>query len=77
MIKNIDNKIEVLEENFREYCRNSEDGQGDGMSIREYVKRESENDPNFFSWVYDEIEGNEIPEQEVIDNDMDNLLAIL
>lgn len=66
-------KIQILNENYDEYCRNSEDGEGDGMSLREYIKRESENDPNFFNWLY----GNEIPEPEVISTDMDNLLDII
>lgn len=69
MIKNIDNKIKVLEENY-----NNSDSE---MTFSEYVRRESENDPNFFSWLYDETSGNEIPEQEVIDSDLEELIAKL
>ena len=75
MIPRIDYKIQILNENYNEYCRNSEDGEGDGMSLREYIKRESENDPNFFNWLYGL--GNEIPEPEVISTDMDNLFDII
>lgn len=75
MIPKLSYKIQILEERYREYCNNSEDGKGDGMSIHEYINRESENDPNFFSWLYDETSGSEIPEQDV-DKDMENLLAM-
>lgn len=54
MIPRIDYKIQILNENYNEYCRNSEDGEGDGMSLREYVERESESDPAFFRWLFDD-----------------------
>lgn len=75
MIPEINYKIHILEENYNEYCRNSEDGEGDGMSLREYVERESRNDPNFFNWLYGL--GNDVPEPEVVSADMDNLLDMI
>lgn len=53
MIPKIDYKIQILQENYDEYCSNSKDGEGDGMSLQEYVRRESENDPAFFRWLFD------------------------
>ena len=47
-------KIQQLKELYNEYCSNSEDGQGDGMSFREYVEREADNDPRFFAWLFEE-----------------------
>lgn len=47
-------KIQQLKEQYNEYCSNSEDGQGDGMSFAEYVEREADNDPYFFAWLFDE-----------------------
>lgn len=46
-------KIQQLREQYNEYCSNSEDGQGDGMSLAEYVEREADNDPRFFAWLFD------------------------
>lgn len=73
MIPRLEYKIQILNENYNEYCRNSEDGEGDGMSLREYIERESENDPNFFNCLYE----NDVPEPEVVSADMDNLLDII
>ena len=39
-------KLQQLEENYR--ASESE------MSFREYVEAESNNDPNFFAWLFDE-----------------------
>ena len=47
-------KIQQLKELYNEYCSNSEDSQGDGMSFREYVEREADNDPRFFAWLFEE-----------------------
>lgn len=47
-------KIQQLQERYNEYCLNSEDGQGDGMSFAEYVEREADNDPRFFAWLFEE-----------------------
>ena len=47
-------KIQQLKELYNEYCSNSEDGQGDGMSFAEYVEREADNDPRFFAWLFEE-----------------------
>lgn len=46
-------KIQQLRERYNEYCSNSEDGGGDGMSFAEYVEREANNDPRFFAWLFD------------------------
>ena len=48
-----EHKIQQLKELYNEYCSNSEDGQGDGMSFAEYVEREADNDPRFFVWLFD------------------------
>lgn len=47
-------KIQQLKERYNEYCSNSEDCQGDGMSFAEYVEREADNDPSFFAWLFEE-----------------------
>lgn len=53
MIKNKENKKQVLVENFSAY--NGEEP----ATLRGYVEREADNDPNFFSWLFDnsDIEG--------------------
>lgn len=53
MIKNKENKIQVLVENFSAY--NGEEP----ATLRGYVEREADNDPNFFGWLFDngDIEG--------------------
>ena len=47
MIKNKENKKQVLVENFSAY--NGEEP----ATLRGYVEREADNDPNFFSWLFD------------------------
>lgn len=42
-MKNLDYKIQVLEENAKE-CE---------MSLLEYVNHSKENDPNFFRWLFE------------------------
>lgn len=74
MIKNIDWKNQIMKENYREYCRNSEDGEGDVMSFQEYVEREFDNDPCFLSWMYDEVLGGEFPDSETISEDLHELI---
>lgn len=54
MIPRLAYKHQVMKEHYNEYVQNSEDGKGDGMTFADYVKRESENDPDFWSWLYDE-----------------------
>lgn len=54
MIPRFDYKYQVIKEQYEEYCSNSEDGKGDGMTFADYVKRESDNDPDFWGWLYDE-----------------------
>lgn len=54
MIPRLVYKNQVMKEHYNEYVQNSEDGKGDGMTFADYVDRESENDPNFWSWLYDE-----------------------
>lgn len=56
MIKDIDNKKQILNELFNEYKFN---GGEEPATLRGYVEREAENDPNFFGWLFDngDIEG--------------------
>ena len=49
-----ENKIEQLKEQYNEYCLNSKDGQGDGMSFSAYVEREADNDPFFWGWLFED-----------------------
>ena len=49
-MKNRDYKEQILRENYDEYVNNG----GEGLTFREYVKREAENDPNFFRWLFDD-----------------------
>lgn len=49
-----DYKIQQLREQYNEYCLNSDDGQGDGMSLAEYIRREASNDPFFWGWLFDD-----------------------
>lgn len=49
-----EHKIQQLKESYNEYCSNSEDGCGDGMSFAEYVEREADNDPRFFAWLFED-----------------------
>lgn len=48
MIKNKENKKQVLVENFSAY--NGEEP----ATLRGYVEREADNDPNFFGWLFDD-----------------------
>lgn len=56
MIKNIDYKKQILNELFNEYKFN---GGEEPATLRGYVEREADNDPNFFGWLFDngDIEG--------------------
>lgn len=74
MIRNIEYKNQVLKENYREYCNNSEDGNGDGMSFKDYVERESEYDPFFYDFLYDTVEGYDIPDEEELKEDLCELI---
>lgn len=47
MIKNKENKEQVLVENFSAY--NGEEP----ATLKGYVEREADNDPNFFGWLFD------------------------
>ena len=49
-MKNRDYKEQILRENYDEYVNNG----GGGLTFREYVEREAENDPNFFRWLFDD-----------------------
>ena len=49
-MKNRDYKEQILRENYDEYVNNG----GEGLTFREYVEREAENDPNFFRWLFDD-----------------------
>ena len=48
MIKYTENKKQVLVENFSTY--NGEEP----ATLRGYVEREADNDPNFFGWLFDD-----------------------
>ena len=50
MIKNIDNKKQILNGLFNEYKFN---GGEEPATLRGYVEREADNDPNFFGWLFD------------------------
>lgn len=56
MIKYADNKKQILVENFNEYKNN---GGEEPATLKGYVEREADNDPNFFGWLFDNsnIEG--------------------
>lgn len=56
MIKCTDDKKLILMENFNKYKFN---GGEEPATLKKYVMRESENDPNFFGWLFDDgdIEG--------------------
>lgn len=51
MIKCIENKKQILVELFNEYKFN---GGEVPATLREYVERESDNDPGFFRWLFDD-----------------------
>ena len=50
MIKDIDNKKQILNELFNEYKNN---GGEEPATLKGYVEREADNDPNFFGWLFD------------------------
>ena len=56
MIKDIDNKKQILNELFNEYKFN---GGEEPATLRGYVEREADNDTYFFGWLFDNgnIEG--------------------
>lgn len=55
MIRNY--KENQLRENYEEYRENCITDYGEcEMSLSDYVKRESENDPNFFRFLFDDGE---------------------
>ncbi len=51
MIKNTDNKKQVLVERFNEYKFN---GGEEPATLKGYVERAAENDPYFFGWMFDD-----------------------
>ena len=50
MIKYTDDKKLILMENFNKYKFN---GGEEPATLRGYVEREADNDPNFFGWLFD------------------------
>lgn len=50
MIKSIEYKKQVLVELFNEYKFN---GGEEPATLKGYVEREADNDPNFFGWLFD------------------------
>ncbi|MBO8467546.1 MAG: hypothetical protein IAB99_07260 [Bacteroidetes bacterium] len=60
-------KADQLQERCDEYNRNGVEMYGEDaeqMSLRDYTEREAENDPNFFSWLFD-------TDEEVTDEQME------
>lgn len=51
MIKNIEIKKQMLVELFYEY---KFDGGEEPLTLKGFVERESDNDPNFFRWLFDD-----------------------
>lgn len=49
-MKNRDYKEQILRENYDEYIQNG----SDDITLREYVEREADSDPNFFRWLFDD-----------------------
>jgi hypothetical protein len=49
-MKNVENKKQILVENFNEYKFN---GGEEPATLKGYVEREADNDPNFFGWLFD------------------------
>ena len=76
MIPRIEYKSQVMKEQFREYCRNSQDGNGDGMTYAEYVEITADNDDNFLDFLYDSFEDdfNGYPDEETIEEDIKELI---
>lgn len=56
MIKSIEYKKQILVEQFNKYKNN---GGEEPATLKVYVEREADNDPNFFGWLFDnsDIEG--------------------
>ena len=50
-MKNVENKKQILVEQFNEYKDN---GGEEPATLKGYVEREAENDPNFFGWLFDD-----------------------
>lgn len=50
MIKDTENKKQILVELFNEYKNN--DGE-EPATLKGYVEREADNDPGFFRWLFD------------------------
>ena len=50
MITYIENKKQILVWSFNEYKFN---GGEEPATLRGYVEREADNDPNFFAWLFD------------------------
>lgn len=51
-MKRRDYKEQILRENYDEYIQNG----SDDITLREYVEREADSDPNFFRWLFDDRE---------------------
>lgn len=49
-MKRRDYKEQILRENYNEYIQSG----SDDITLREYVEREADSDPNFFSWLFDD-----------------------
>lgn len=49
-MKDIENKKQILVEHFNEYKNN---GGEEPATLKGYVEREADNDPNFFGWLFD------------------------
>ncbi|WP_281625788.1 hypothetical protein [Segatella salivae] len=49
-MKNVENKKQILVELFNEYKFN---GGKEPATLKGYIEREADNDPNFFGWLFD------------------------
>lgn len=49
-MKNKDYKEQVLRELYDNYIKNG----SDDITLREYVDREADSDPNFYRWLFDD-----------------------
>ena len=49
-MKDVENKKQILVEQFNEYKFN---GGEEPATLKGYVEREADNDPNFFGWLFD------------------------
>lgn len=70
MISRIEEKSKILKERYNKYC-NSLSNKQDCISYAKFIKSESENDPEFFVFLYDELmEYEESPNVDTVIEDL-------